>query len=279
MKNKFTTLLGTLIFFPAALIASICPNPIIVGWNSYKPYQYKYDANMPQGLDLEKATNILNQMASKPDANMPQGLDIEITTKVLKQMGCTANFKELPWEGLMQGVATGEIDLVPSASKATTREQIAFFSEPYRRETIKLYVLVDADIEPADSLYQLDENNFKFGVQNGYYYGPEFEKIRAGKTNITKRLISVEDVATNISNLQTKKIDGFLSDEVVAKYYLEQQDLNKNIIAYPMYIASEDIYFMISKKSQAEEFTTKFNDALTKIKKTREYRQLLNKYL
>lgn len=95
------------------------------------------------------------------------GFEIDVATGVADALGVPAEFIEIPFDNLLQGLAAGEVDVVISAiSISAERARGVFFSAPY--STTDFTLVVDKSNLPeaaADQGY--DVEGFKVGVAQG----------------------------------------------------------------------------------------------------------------
>jgi len=95
------------------------------------------------------------------------GFEIDVATGVADALGVPAEFIEIPFDNLLQGLAAGEVDVVISAmSISAERARDVFFSAPYA--TTDFTLVVDKSNLPegaADEGY--DVEGVKIGVAAG----------------------------------------------------------------------------------------------------------------
>lgn len=238
----------------SAAVSSDCPKPLTLGWDLWEPYQY---------LD---------------EGQKPTGLDIELVSAIVEQMGCSLAIAQMPWKQHIKAIENGSVDLAAGASKSPEREIFAFFTLPYREESIALYLRATdfGKYSPYD-LEGLFESGFRLGVTRGYYYGPYYAALE--KQPFFRHLISeVNYYALNYQKLLDERIDGFLDDTVSTEYSLQKERLTGKIRRHPMIIHQNPIYIMVSKKALPLQLVNRLNEGLEEIKKTGKYKKVLSKY-
>jgi polar amino acid transport system substrate-binding protein len=87
-----------------------------VGWELWYPYQYHSKNRQLVGLDIDSFNAIMGEAK------------ISFTTA------------EIPWKTHLHFLKTGKMDVAMGASWSKDREEFAYFSLPYRKDTVKLYV-------------------------------------------------------------------------------------------------------------------------------------------
>jgi len=225
-----------------------------LGWEEWQPYQYK-DSN-------ETVT----------------GLDIELVQAIAYNIDHELTLVELPWKRHLKNVEHGRTDLAASASKTPEREAFAFFSEPYRSESVVMYVRkADTEKYQFNSLREIIGTDFILAVTRGYYYGEEYEALK-DDPEFTKHIREVNDNQFAQRLLLKNRVDGFLEDPVAATVELREEGLlNKVSVHMPIY--SDDIYVMFSKKSTNPDLVTEFNRSLAELKANGVIDRIMDKYL
>lgn len=238
----------------SAATASVCPKPLTLGWDLWEPYQY---------LDKEQK---------------PTGLDIELVSAIVEEIGCALSIVQIPWKQHIKAIENGSIDLAVGASKSPEREMFAFFTHPYRDETIALYLrAADFKKYAPYNLEALFKLGFRLGVSRGYYYGPYYTSLE--KQPFFRQLISeVNYYGLNQQKLLDERIDGFLDDTISTEYSLQKERLTVKIRRHPIIIHQNSIYIMLSKKVLPVELVHRLNQGLDEIKKTGQYKKILSKY-
>ena len=230
------------------------PCELTMGWDPWEPYQYL-----------------------TPD-NQVRGLEIDLISSMAKEVNCSIRFVQNDWMNLLRGIRSGSIDLLGGASKTNSREEFAYFSEPYRHESFILYVNPETNQDlNGTTLIQLLENKFRLGVTEDYIYGDAVSDIQ-DNPNFSEQIISVPITEVNYYNLIQNQIDGFLEDPFVAGYTIKRKGLVGQIVASPISVHSGDVSIMFSRVSVNAEVVDAFNKALISIKESGEYETILNKY-
>lgn len=209
-----------------------------VGWELWYPYQYHNKNRKLVGLDIDSFNAIMSE------AN----LNFIIT--------------EIPWKIHLHYLKTGKMDIAMGASWSKDREDYAYFSLPYRRETVKLFVKKgNAKNINLKTLADLVDSSYMLGVESGYYYGKDYEKLintAEFKANITE----VIDLEQNVSLTMKGHLDGFLVDPNTMGSFIEKYQLEGNFEQHSLDIHSADISIMLSKESTGVEILNRINHAI-----------------
>ncbi|MEP1447327.1 MAG: transporter substrate-binding domain-containing protein [Paraglaciecola sp.] len=226
----------------------------VLGFDAWEPYQY---------IDV---------------GDRVAGLDIELVAAVAEQMGCHLTYQQGTWVDLLMALKEGEVDILLGASKTESREQFAFFSDPYRIEEFSLYIRKD-DTQTAEykTLKDFINNGSQIGIVGDYVYGPEVSILLDG-ADTSKYFVNAIMGELNVARLLDGDIDGFLEDSFVGATLLRRKALHEYIVAHGLTIHTGDAYVMFSQKSVSLEQLSTFNEELQKVKKTEHYQNILDKY-
>ena len=233
----------------------VCSQELIMGWEPWEPYQYK-----------------------DSDQNLT-GLDIELILAIAANAGYTISFEEIPWQRQLEYLKNGEVHLATGASKTREREAYVFFSDPYRTESIQLYVRNGESAHyPFERLEDIIDTKFQLGVSRGYFYGENYEKLMENH-EFSIHVQEVTDDTFNYLKLIVNRIDGFLADPMSFRSVLRKKGLEGKIEAHPMKIYSTNIFIIFSKEAVSPATVKAFNESLIRIKSNGKYQQILKKYL
>lgn len=223
-------------------------------WEPWEPYQF------------QKGTEIT-------------GLDNDLVKAIFKQADCQVNFVKRPWARGLKEIEAGTIDFASGASLNAEREAFSHFSIPYRDETMVLMVRKgESDSYKLRKITDITDMKFELGIVRDYFYG---EDHKQGLENpaYKKKISEVKDDVTNLKKLAAKRIDGLLIDKYVGPYLAKQEGIFDKIEVHPVYINSDNIYLMFSKKTVTPAFVDSINNAIDALKASGEFDQILEQYL
>jgi len=228
--------------FCCCFIPTVHSQEFSVGWELWYPYQFHSKEN--------KLT----------------GLDIEIFKLISAQANMAVTYVELPWQRHLMYMKTGDIDIAVGASRSIEREKTAYFSIPYRKESVNLFVKkgMAASIKIA-SLPEISNTNFLFGVENGYYYGEQYQQLTTD-AKFMSHINGVLDIEQNVKMLLRGHIDGFFADPITMKVFVEKYKLQHEFELHPLLIDESDIHIMLSKKSFNQQDLDKLNEIIIQLK-------------
>lgn len=225
-----------------------------VGWELWYPYQYH---NKKQEL---------------------VGLDFDIFNAIIKEANLKVTFTELPWKRHLQYIKTGKMDMAMGASHTLEREESAYFSLPYRHEKVNLFVKKGmTDKIKIETLSDLANSNYMIGVEDGYFYGEEFQELLITK-DFQSHINNVIDLEQNVALLLKGHIDGFLVDPVTMKVFSEKYALQDEFEMHSLKIYQDNIHIMLSRESCNLETLNIINAAINKLKINGEIAKIINRW-
>ena len=225
-----------------------------VGWELWYPYQFHNDSNELTGVDIQ-AFNL-----------------------IAKTAGLTVSYVELPWQRHLMYIKSGMVDIAFGASYTKEREEAAYYSVPYRKELVNLFVRKGSlQSIKLNNLKDLIDSKYMIGVENGYFYGKEYEELKT-EPGFLAHINSVLDIEQNVKMLMKGHIDGFLADPRSMKSFVKKYQFEDEFEIHPMPIYQGDIYIMLSKKSCNASDLNKINQAITKLQKNSELPTIIQQW-
>ncbi|MCI2284221.1 transporter substrate-binding domain-containing protein [Colwellia sp. MSW7] len=223
-----------------------------VGWELWYPYQYHNEQN--------KLT----------------GVDIELFKLITENVGMSVSYVELPWQRHLMYIKSGNVDIAFGASYTKERAESAYYSIPYRKELVNLFVRKGmSDSIKLSQLSDLIGSKYLIGIENGYYYGKEYEQLKTNPDFIS-RINSVIDIEQNVKMLMKGHIDGFLADPMSIQSFVEKYKFQDEFEVHPLPIYQGDIFIMLSKKTCSQTDLDKINDAIISLKENGKLDQIIN---
>jgi polar amino acid transport system substrate-binding protein len=234
MKFKLVTLLSSLL-----LSAFVQAKDLSAGWELWYPYQY-YNKNQ--------------QLV---------GLDIDSFNAIMTEAKLSYTTAEIPWKTHLHFIKTGKMDLAMGASWSQEREEFAYFSLPYRQETVKLFVKKGHSKSiNLVTLSDLIGSEYIIGVESGYYYGKTYEKL-INKPDFHSNVSEVIDLEQNVTLLLDGHLDGFLVDPNTMQSFVKKYQMEEEFEQHPLEIYSADIFLMLSKQSSDIATLERINKAIS----------------
>lgn len=141
------------------------------------------------------------------------GYDVEVTRAVADKLGLQVEFKETPWDAMMQGLKSGRFDVVANQVALTTPERQAQFdkAEPYSWSGKMIVARVDhAPIAKIE-----DIKGVKTAVMLASNYDEVAQKMGA-------EVLHTDTMAQGLLNVQQKRAEITLNDELSLLDYLKK---------------------------------------------------------
>ncbi len=243
----------------ALLLVSIsadatCSRPLRSAWNDWPPY---------------------SMMNSKGKLT---GLDIELLRHIVKEAGCQLQWaSNIPSRRQLVYLETGEQDIQFAASVTPERRKFAWFSPPYRSETIALFAKHgSAKHFDISELKQLPERNWGLIAPFQGWYGTEYDAIwpsleQSGRLRQYKTTEQALDLLTSESgNLAMGDLYSFL-------YSAKQMKLPAPDVL-PVPVNEGSIHLMYSKKSMSKNDAATLNAAISRLQKNGELNKIIKAY-
>ncbi len=201
------------------------------------------------------------------------GVTAEIITAAFKTVGIEVKYSLMPWKRCEEEVAAGKFFATFPYAKTPERQPKFNFSQKFITSR-SVFFFVSDKFNSFHWTTLADFKPYMIGGTLGYWYEADFKK--AG--------LKTEFVSNNDSNflkLLTGKVDFILEDELVGKDLVKRiapDQLSKLKTLKPAF-NTFDLHLMISKTFPgADELTKKFNEGLTKIRASGDYKKILAKY-
>jgi polar amino acid transport system substrate-binding protein len=249
MKPSFLFLFVIILFVPP-----VKAKELSVGWELWYPYQYHNKDRQLVGLDIDSFNAIMAEAK------------LSFTTA------------EVPWKTHLHFLKTGKMDLAMGASWSKDREVFAYFSHPYRKEKVQLFVKKgNAKNIQLRTLSDLVGSQYMLGVESGYYYGKDYEKL-INTTGYKANISEVIDLEQNVTLLMKGYLDGFLVDPNTMKSFIQKYQMEDEFEPHPLEIYSANIFIILSKQSSDVETLNKINKAILTLTDNGELKRISSKW-
>jgi polar amino acid transport system substrate-binding protein len=246
---------------PAQVRQPVEPRVLRGGWYPWDPYQYHENAHGNENLT---------------------GFDVEIERAVARIMGVELLLPEISWDSHLAGLAAGTRDIAAGATYSSERDQYAYFSKAYRRETDVLVVQRGTSskypFKTIDQMLQFFRNErFRLGVVSGFAYADQRVNAYIADPANAAVVVKEDTDLTNLENLLQGQIDGFLADQISAATVAWRQQKSGLIEEHPLRF-STNIHFMLSRVSTTPNTLAHLNEAIDRIKSDGEFQHITDTY-
>ena len=203
------------------------------------------------------------------DQKQPEGFDVDFIKAVAKAAGFEVDVRNIAWDGIFGGVATGQYDIVASATTITEERQKQFdFSDPY-------YEVAQAVVLPTGKTIKTlaDLKGKKVGGQIGT---TGVFVIR--KAGVEVDLKEYDDVGLAIQDMLGGRLDAVICDDPVALYYVNKKadTAGKLNISFK---TEEKEYYGFTVRKGRKDLVEKLNKGIKDVKASGVEAQLLQKWM
>lgn len=212
------------------------------------------------------------------------GLDISLLDAVSRGAGYEVLYEPVAWKQHQLDIAEGRRDIAAGAFFTQERSKFAYYSKPYRNETIVLYVRRGdtnsfAFHDASSMLSMFSKESFRVGAVDGYAYIPQSVNDYIYDPKNTSTVIKSQDVYENLKNLVEGRVDGVLADRIVAATVAQRAKWHDRVEEYPVTLASEPIYFIFSKQTVTPSVVKAFDESIERFRSSEEYSRIMRDYL
>jgi polar amino acid transport system substrate-binding protein len=233
------------------------------GWFHFAPYSY---IETEQGFPLWK------------------GFDVELVSEIAKRAGYAVSFPgENTWSDLMQGIERGDVDIVAAATRTPEREAFAYFSDPYRTDTVALILPkgMSASLPAATDVELVDlfkQKSLRLGVEAGAAFPSQAVRLFLADPANADRIVVQKSVHDLLQRLRDGHIDGYLTDRIVAATFIRANDAADEVEEHPL-LLDGDIHLMFSRASVAPDVVAAFNRAIRSVHDNGTFRRVNEAYV
>lgn len=224
-----------------------------------------------EGGSQEEAITVASNIAYPPfefnEGGEPTGFDIDLMNAVAEEAGYEVEFQNVRFDGIVQGLASGQYEVAISAMTITEeREQQVDFSEPYFNADQSLMVQADSDIESTDDLGEAT-----IGVESGTTGSLEATELEeAGDAGEIRTFNTITDAFNALENGQ---VDAVINDIPVSAERQSESDGNLEIVQN---IPTGEQYGIAFP--QDSELIQPMNEALATVKENGTYAEIYQEW-
>lgn len=230
-----------------------CSNPIKVGYNDWAPYAWQD----PQGE--------------------AQGLDVELMRSFAQFLGCDVNFINVPAKRSHQMLKAGALDVMMGATKTQDRQEYALFSEDYRNEAVRLFVLDEKKEQIHLGQWQdIFTHKLRLLVPTSGWYGNDYHDSQ-DRLEQAQLLVLSPSLDKSVQMLYHGRGDLIIGDAMAVPYIANQY---QGVKLAPLRLVLEEnpIHLMLSKVSMSALQLTQINTAIRTLKDNGEIARVLLKW-
>ncbi len=237
-----------------AMAHAACSHAIRVGWNDFPPF-----------------------MQAGPDG-APVGLDADLMRAIFQRAGCTLEFMpDMPNKRQTLYLQSGQIDMQFDASEVKERHAYAWYSLPYRREIIALFVRQgEARHFPIRRMNELESHDWPVLVPYHGWYGQALEEVLP---QLRQRKLVYPYVSTSqgVEMLYHRRADLLLGDYYSLRYAAKQAGLPE-LETLPVPVNDNAVHLIFSKRSVTQADIAVIDAAIQKLEAEGELKRILERY-
>lgn len=194
-----------------------------------------------------------------------EGFDVDVSNEIAKRLGVKTEFIATPWSSLIGGLEADKFDIIIAQMSITDeRKKSVDFTDPY---VITGGVIITRQ-DTKDITKLEDLKGKKVGVGAGTTFEETAKKVQGAN------VISYKSAGDYFMDLQNKRLDAIINDNLVAGYRIKHDNLPLQIVSG---LVSKDEIGMAIKKGNTD-FVDKVNKALSDMKADGTYDSLFMKW-
>ena len=198
-------------------------------------------------------------MGFKDESGKVVGFDVDLADAVAKKLNKKVTFQPIDWTMKENELNNGNIDLIWNGYSITDeRKGKVEFSKPYLNNTQVIVTLADSNIKT-----KADLKGKKVGAQTG---STAVDAVEA-EANVMKsfdggKLITFDDNNAALMDLEAKRLDAIVVDEILVRYYMKARGQEKYKILEENF--GKEQYGVGIRKGDTK-FVEAFNKALDEV--------------
>lgn len=163
-------------------------------------------------------------MGFKNESGEIVGFDVDLANAVAKKLNKKVKFQSIDWSMKETELNNGNIDLIWNGYSITDeRKEKVEFSKAYLNNTQVIVTLADSNVKT-----KADLAGKKVGAQNG---STAVDAVEA-EANVLKsfdggKLVTFDDNNAALMDLEAKRLDAIVVDEILARYYMKARGVEK----------------------------------------------------
>lgn len=193
------------------------------------------------------------------DALNVDGLDVNVLKALAREAGCTLAWVELPVDRAHAALRTGQVDLLMAASRIPSRESYAWFSRPYRRETIA--VVGTLGTPEVRGWPEITGRALTVAVPRRGWYGKDYEQHRQALLQ-QGQLSFMGDYRGGVAMLKAGRVDLVMGDTHALEAAAREVEL---VLSRPMMTLSDGpVHLMFSRATVSRDLVRRVDAILSR---------------
>lgn len=245
----------------------------IIFWIAVSPVSFAQDSSCIEPLKIRFSADYLPFSHLESDGSL-SGIDVEFIESLFRKIDCPVSFVVMPFKRAVFELANGDIDMMPFASITEERKAFAYFSTPYRNETVGMvFRKEDVGKYRLTSLDDVIDQGLVLGHEQSAYRG-EFFKAFLENPASKPHVFNVVSASEGIKMLSAGRIDAMVEMPAATLAMAAKMGLPDRFAEHPLLLWSDPVHFMYSKKSVSPELIAKIDNALKAAVQEKAYKTL-----
>jgi polar amino acid transport system substrate-binding protein len=239
--------------FTALPALGACSRDIHIAWDDWPPYIYR------------------------DNAKKLHGLDVDLIDAITREAHCKVIFSgPIPAKRQYFYLLDGSLDMQSAASATPERKSEVWFTRPYRREIISLFIRQGEKSQfSITRLSDIAARDWRMIVPFNGWFGKDYAALRPHLLQ-TNRLSEYMSTDQGMRMLEFHRGDILLGDLLAFAYSAEQN--HGGIEALPIAANDEPVHLMLSKKTMTQADVAALNAAIVRLTERGELQKIVAKY-
>lgn len=200
-------------------------------------------------------------------SNELKGTDVELLRKILKPLNIHLDhINGIPAKRLSSSNEKLGFNTVLAATYNEQRAQSHYFSIPYRKERIGVFVMSPTLVQ-YKSMEQLLRAGYLGALNKSGFYGDNFERL---KKTMSERFVHIGFSDRRIEMLRAGRVDFILNDIDHNPYAVIKTNAENLVLSFVL--IEQNVSFMFVKSAFREDFIHKFNTSLKEVLNTSKHK-------
>ena len=209
-------------------------------------------------------------MGFRDEKNELAGFDVDLAKAIGEKLGVEIIFQPIDWSMKESELNAGNIDCIWNGYSITDkRKEMVNFTEPYLKNKQVIITLVESDIKS-----KADLSDKVVSVQKESSALEAVTNESSVKDSL-KELITFDTNIDCFMDLEAKRSDAIVCDEVLARYVIKQRGAEKYIILEENFGEEE---YGIGLRKDDKELLDNINKALQECKDDGTYDEIVNRW-
>ena len=204
-----------------------------------------------------------------------QGIHVDLIQAAAKSLQIKVSFRSFPWKRAISMLQLGQADAITYMGKNPEREQFGYFEEGNRLSITQngFFALKEkvSNLRYSGDVQSL--SNFSIGTIRGRAYYPEFDQAQ-----FLKKDDNAADEQQLLRKMLAGRFDLAIGHVSRIKYIAQSMQIDDKLAFLQPYAPPINNYLVFAKAKQHENLARRFASAMTNIKKSSAFQEILKKY-